>query len=237
MSDMRARSWPTGDYYNICCRCELQFVGPKRAPTCKKCSDEDIPRPLDKPVAAEEVKRYNLLLDAAPPGKFFVLADEYDKLEEENADLRAQCGGMQMKIDELRAKTAVTCGVGDGSGQLLVHGDYDSIKQVQHLIFEVERLRKEVSVQRAGADAWKFKHDQIKADRAACWAEFKALVKSSTDNEKYLNEQLDSLKSNAERYVWYRDKVISNLVDPVTPEEFDVALDEARLEKADVPTS
>ena len=125
-------------------------------------------------------------------------------LNRENADLRAQCGGMQMEIDELRAKTAVTCGVGDGSGQLFVHGDYDSIKQVQHLIFEVERLRKEVSVQRAGADAWKLKHDQMKADRAACWAEFKALVKSSMDNEKYLNEQIDSLRPNAERYQWLR---------------------------------
>lgn len=69
---------------------------------------------------------------------------------------------------------------------------------------EVERLRKEVSIHRAGADAWKFKHDQMKADRAACWAEFKALVKSSMDNEKYLNEQIDSLRTNAERYQWLR---------------------------------
>lgn len=151
-------------------------------------------------------------------------------LNRENADLRAQCGGMQMEIDELRAKTAATCGVGDGSGQLFVYGDYDSIKQVQNLIALVEQLRQEVSIHRAGADAW----NQIRADQAACWAEFKALVKSSMDNEKYLNEQIDSLRPNAERYVWYRDKVISNLVDPVTPEEFDAALDDARLEKTDV---
>lgn len=155
-------------------------------------------------------------------------------LSRENADLRAQCGGMQMEIDELRAKTAATCGVGDGSGQLFVHGDYDSIKQVQHLIFEVERLRKEVSVQRAGADAWKLKHDQMKADRAACWAEFKALVKSSMDNEKHLNEQINELKFIAARYTWLRDNIISTLEDPVSPEEFDSMLDDARLEKPDV---
>lgn len=163
--------------------------------------------------------------------------DERAALSVENDNLRAQCGGMQMEIDELRAKTAATCGVGDGIGQLLVHGDYDSIKQVQQLIFEVERLRKEVSIHRAGADAWKLKYEQVNADRSACWEEFKALVRSSMDNEKYLNEQIDSLKSNAERYVYYRDQVISALADPVTPEEFDAALDDARLEKTDAPTS
>jgi len=116
----------------------------------------------------------------------------------------------------------------DGGGLEAALNVTDSIAKL------IERMRQEVSVHRAGADAWKFKHDQMKADRAACWAEFKALVRSSMDNEKYLNEQIDSLRPNAERYVWYRDKVISTLVDPVTPEEFDAALDDARLEKPDV---
>ena len=32
---------------------------------------------------------------------------------------------------------------------------------------------------------------KVKADRASCWAEFKVLLKSSLETERYLNEQLD----------------------------------------------
>lgn len=35
---------------------------------------------------------------------------------------------------KLRAKTEVSMGVGDGSGKLFVHGDYDSIKAAQAII-------------------------------------------------------------------------------------------------------
>lgn len=36
----------------------------------------------------------------------------------------------------------LSIGVGDGSGNLFVHGDYDSVKAVQNMIFELEELRK-----------------------------------------------------------------------------------------------
>jgi hypothetical protein len=62
--------------------------------------------------------------------------NNYDKLRDECDALRAEC-------DALRAKTSMSIGVGDGTGSLFVHGDYDSIKRVQALIFECEKLRKD----------------------------------------------------------------------------------------------
>ncbi|ENG6107634.1 hypothetical protein ACAY19_002305 [Serratia liquefaciens] len=45
------------------------------------------------------------------------------------------------RIAELEAKTAMTMGVGNGGGSLFVHGDYDSIKAAQSIVFENESLR------------------------------------------------------------------------------------------------
>lgn len=38
-------------------------------------------------------------------------------------------------------KYPCSVGVGDGTGNLFVHGEYDAIKRVQDLIFENERLK------------------------------------------------------------------------------------------------
>lgn len=46
-----------------------------------------------------------------------------------------------LEIKRLREKTAMTLGVGDGTGKLFVHGDYESIKATQKLIFELEMWR------------------------------------------------------------------------------------------------
>ncbi len=48
---------------------------------------------------------------------------------------------MASVITELRKKTAMTLGVGEGSGELYVHGDYDSIKACQAKLLEHETLR------------------------------------------------------------------------------------------------
>ena len=56
------------------------------------------------------------------------------------------------RVHELEEKTSVTCGVGSGNGNLFVHGDYDSIKAVQALVFENERLRLAIG---------KFKNNEI----------------------------------------------------------------------------
>ena len=52
---------------------------------------------------------------------------------------------LQAECDALRDKIILSLGVGDGAGNLFVHGDYDSIKRVQELIFECEKLRRGVS--------------------------------------------------------------------------------------------
>ena len=44
------------------------------------------------------------------------------------------------EIEALRAKTTVTMGVGSGDGKLFVHGDYESIKAAQEIVFRAERL-------------------------------------------------------------------------------------------------
>lgn len=56
--------------------------------------------------------------------------------------LRDECDAFRAECDALRAKTSMSIGVGDGTGNLFVHGDYDSIKRVQALIFEREVLVK-----------------------------------------------------------------------------------------------
>ena len=61
---------------------------------------------------------------------------QLDAVVKERDSLQAEC-------ETLLSKTEVTIGVGDGNGNLFVHGDYDSIKQVQALIFENEVLRRD----------------------------------------------------------------------------------------------
>lgn len=52
---------------------------------------------------------------------------------------------LQAECDALLDKTSMSLGVGDGTGNLFVYGDYDSIKRVQALIFECEKLRRSVT--------------------------------------------------------------------------------------------
>jgi|SRR5690554_6319886 len=56
---------------------------------------------------------------------------------------------LQAEFNALRDKTSLSLGVGDGTGNLFVHGDYDSIKRVQELIFECEQLRKDAEFGRS----------------------------------------------------------------------------------------
>lgn len=55
--------------------------------------------------------------------------------------LLAELEAKDKRIAELEAKTAMTMGVGSGNGNLFVHGDYDSIKAAQAIVFENESLR------------------------------------------------------------------------------------------------
>lgn len=46
------------------------------------------------------------------------------------------------ELARLHKMTAMSVGVGDGTGKLFVHGDYDSVKAVQAMVFELEELRR-----------------------------------------------------------------------------------------------
>lgn len=52
---------------------------------------------------------------------------------------------MEAELARRRAMTACTMGVGDGSGKLFVHGDYDSIKAAQALVKRLWDANEKVS--------------------------------------------------------------------------------------------
>lgn len=81
---------------------------------CKKCFD-----PHQHDVGVLKQQRDELLK---------ALLDERDALTAE--------------VERLKSMTAVTMGIGRGDGNLFVHGDYDSIKVAQSLVFSAERMRK-----------------------------------------------------------------------------------------------
>lgn len=46
-----------------------------------------------------------------------------------------------MEVEDDSKDTNITIGVGDGTGQLFVHGNYESIKILQEKLLELEKLR------------------------------------------------------------------------------------------------
>lgn len=60
-------------------------------------------------------------------------------------DLESYTPALQAECEKLRTKTSVTLGIGNGHGNLFVHGDYDSIKAAQDKIFELEELRRKLA--------------------------------------------------------------------------------------------
>lgn len=56
-----------------------------------------------------------------------------------------QAEQLTARAEQAEAKPGMTLGVGDGSGQLFVHGDYDSIKAAQAIIFRAKRLAARVA--------------------------------------------------------------------------------------------
>lgn len=73
----------------------------------------------------------------------FVCADcgtELITMEEKLHKLEARALKAEAEVERLRKKTEATMGVGNGGGQLFVHGDYESIKACQKIIFDKESL-------------------------------------------------------------------------------------------------
>ena len=87
---------------------------------------------------------------------FTELAPEFDLVPHERpevvaveighytADRAIKFSELCRQVETLREKTAVTMGVGDGSGKLFVHGDYESIKAAQRILDERSALAKEL---------------------------------------------------------------------------------------------
>lgn len=75
----------------------------------------------------------------------------YD-LREELAACRVaveNCEVFRARIVELEEKTSTAMGVGSGSGNLFVYGDYDSIKAAQKIVIERDQLRAELAAIKA----------------------------------------------------------------------------------------
>ena len=58
------------------------------------------------------------------------------------AALRESLAALNAENDRLKSMTAVTMGIGRGDGNLFVHGDWDSIKAAQSLVFSAEGMKK-----------------------------------------------------------------------------------------------
>lgn len=58
------------------------------------------------------------------------------QVEAKDAEIEA----LRAEVERLKTMTAVTMGVGSGDGKLFVHGDYESIKAAQALMFRDERV-------------------------------------------------------------------------------------------------
>ncbi|TSE32973.1 hypothetical protein LCC91_07870 [Tepidimonas taiwanensis] len=63
---------------------------------------------------------------------------EIDTRQRAAAELRR----LHTEVEWLKPMTAVTIGIGKGDGNLFVHGDYDSIKAAQSLVFRAEGMEK-----------------------------------------------------------------------------------------------
>jgi hypothetical protein len=70
--------------------------------------------------------------------------------EEIRSELIREALKSQDELQRLRSMTQCSMGVGNGSGNLHVHGDYESIKAAQRFVFAVERARALVDGWRRG---------------------------------------------------------------------------------------
>lgn len=68
-----------------------------------------------------------------------------DRLRDIGGDYLKQCRiteRLESELETARSKVKCTLGVGDGTGKLFVHGDYDAIKACQAKMLELEALKK-----------------------------------------------------------------------------------------------
>jgi hypothetical protein len=110
-----------------------------------------------------------------------------------------ECGGCGVEMEGLDREDAIahwntraalsslpqsddrelTLGVGDGSGKLFVHGSYDAIKRTQQIIFEYERLSRDVDLLREALT--KILEDQgcLDGDKCPHWVEWHNVARAA----------------------------------------------------------
>lgn len=59
--------------------------------------------------------------------------------------LHARLAKVTEELAALKEKTRCAIGVGDGSGNLIVYGTYDSVKAVQAMVLRLESAEKELA--------------------------------------------------------------------------------------------
>lgn len=77
------------------------------------------------------------------PAKYY--SEKFDVQLKVEQNFNTRVNQLQLENIELREKMAMTCGVGSGGGCLFVHGDFDSIKAVQAIVLNNEKLRQKIT--------------------------------------------------------------------------------------------
>ena len=101
---------------------------------------------------SEEIKPENMRIHSRADELIACLEGEIAKRDEELAACRVaveNCEVFRARIAELEAKTRTAMGVGSGSGNLFVYGNYDSIKAAQKIVIERDQLRAELAAIKA----------------------------------------------------------------------------------------
>lgn len=97
------------------------------------------------------------------------LEGEIAKRDEELAACRVaveNCDMFRAQIAELDEKTRTAMGVGSGSGNIFVYGNYDSIKAAQKIVIERDQLRAELAAIKAQEPV-----AVVHAQHGFCWYE------------------------------------------------------------------
>lgn len=76
------------------------------------------------------------------PSNILALLDQIEVVSKSEWKLAGELVELQMTFNALQKKdNSCTLGVGEGSGRLFVHGDYESIKATQKIILERDALK------------------------------------------------------------------------------------------------
>lgn len=118
------------------------------------------------------------------------------------SDIAAELGYRDKRIDELlaaleelKAKTSTCMGVGNGSGNLFVYGDYDSIKAAQRIVLDSEKLRAALEEKDQELD----KEGDILIDTQESMREWRQRANAAEQREEHLKATVDVLSAkNAE---------------------------------------